>query len=80
MKSRGGNTLPASDSASGDDGPAILGMMVRVGIFTTEEPTCLAGNSNFGHPMSHGFFDLPTPGAEGLFYWADVGTLVNVHR
>ena len=36
-------------------------------------------HGNFGHPMSHGCVNLPTPEAEWLFDWADVGTLVNVH-
>jgi len=36
-------------------------------------------HSNFGHPMSHGCVNLPTPEAEWLFDWAEVGTLVNVH-
>lgn len=37
-------------------------------------------HSNFGHPMSHGCVNLPTPEAEWLFSWAEVGTLVNVHN
>ncbi len=37
-------------------------------------------HSNFGHPMSHGCVNLPTPEAEWLFAWADLGTLVNVHN
>ena len=37
-------------------------------------------HGNFGHPMSHGCVNLPTSEAEWLFNWADVGTLVNVHR
>ena len=36
-------------------------------------------HNNFGHPMSHGCVNLPTPEAEWLFAWADVGTLVNIH-
>jgi len=36
-------------------------------------------HNNFGHPMSHGCVNLPTPEAEWLFNWAEVGTLVNVH-
>jgi lipoprotein-anchoring transpeptidase ErfK/SrfK len=36
-------------------------------------------HSNFGHPMSHGCVNLPTPEAEWLYSWASVGTLVNVH-
>jgi len=27
-------------------------------------------HNNFGHPMSHGCINLPTPVAEQLFYWA----------
>jgi lipoprotein-anchoring transpeptidase ErfK/SrfK len=34
---------------------------------------------NFGHPMSHGCVNMYTPDAEWMFYWASVGTLVNVH-
>ncbi len=34
---------------------------------------------NFGHPMSHGCVNAPTPDAQWLYNWADVGTLVNVH-
>ena len=34
---------------------------------------------NFGHPMSHGCVNLPTPVAAQLFAWTPVGTLVNVH-
>jgi lipoprotein-anchoring transpeptidase ErfK/SrfK len=37
-------------------------------------------HNNFGHPMSHGCVNLPTPEAEWLFHWAEVGTLVNVHN
>ncbi len=36
-------------------------------------------HGNFGHPMSHGCVNLPTPEAEWLFDWADVGILVNIH-
>jgi lipoprotein-anchoring transpeptidase ErfK/SrfK len=36
-------------------------------------------HTNFGHPMSHGCVNLPTSEAEWLFYWAAVGTPVNVH-
>jgi lipoprotein-anchoring transpeptidase ErfK/SrfK len=36
-------------------------------------------HSNFGQPMSHGCVNTPTPDAEWLYRWADVGTLVNVH-
>lgn len=28
-------------------------------------------HDNFGHPMSHGCINLPTPVAEKLFWWAD---------
>jgi lipoprotein-anchoring transpeptidase ErfK/SrfK len=36
-------------------------------------------HSNFGHPMSHGCVNMYTPDAQWLFYWASVGTLVNIH-
>jgi hypothetical protein len=36
-------------------------------------------HANFGQPMSHGCVNMPTPEAEWLFNWVDVGTLVNVH-
>jgi lipoprotein-anchoring transpeptidase ErfK/SrfK len=36
-------------------------------------------HSNFGTPMSHGCINLTIPDAEWLFYWAEVGTLVNIH-
>ena len=36
-------------------------------------------HANFGHPMSHGCVNLPTPEAEWLFHWAEVGTMVNIH-
>jgi LysM repeat protein len=36
-------------------------------------------HSNFGHPMSHGCINLPTPEAQWLFNWSSVGTLVNIH-
>jgi lipoprotein-anchoring transpeptidase ErfK/SrfK len=36
-------------------------------------------HNNFGHPMSHGCVNLPTPEAEWLYNWASVGTLVNIH-
>ena len=34
---------------------------------------------NFGHPMSHGCVNTPTPDAQWLYEWAPVGTLVNIH-
>lgn len=37
-------------------------------------------HDNFGVPMSHGCVNLRTPDAEWLFYWADIGTLVNIHQ
>jgi hypothetical protein len=36
-------------------------------------------HSNFGTPMSHGCINLSIPDSEWLFYWAEVGTLVNIH-
>lgn len=36
-------------------------------------------HNNFGHPMSHGCVNTPTPDAQWLYAWADVGTLINVH-
>jgi lipoprotein-anchoring transpeptidase ErfK/SrfK len=36
-------------------------------------------HNNFGQPMSHGCVNLPTPDAQWVYNWADVGTLVNVH-
>ena len=36
-------------------------------------------HANFGHPMSHGCVNLPTPEAEWLFNWAEVDTMVNIH-
>jgi lipoprotein-anchoring transpeptidase ErfK/SrfK len=36
-------------------------------------------HSNFGHPMSHGCVNMYTPDSKWLFYWASVGTLVNIH-
>ena len=35
---------------------------------------------NFGHPMSHGCVNMYTPDAEWMYYWASVGTLVNIHN
>jgi len=37
-------------------------------------------HNNFGTPMSHGCINFSIPDAEWLFYWADVGTLVNIHE
>jgi hypothetical protein len=37
-------------------------------------------HANFGQPMSHGCVNMPTPEAEWLFHWAEVGTLVNIHE
>lgn len=34
---------------------------------------------NFGHPMSYGCVNMYTPDAEWMYYWASVGTLVNIH-
>ena len=36
-------------------------------------------HNNFGVPMSHGCVNLSIPDAEWLYYWASVGTVVNVH-
>jgi len=36
-------------------------------------------HSNFGTPMSHGCINLSIPDSKWLYYFADVGTLVNVH-
>jgi lipoprotein-anchoring transpeptidase ErfK/SrfK len=36
-------------------------------------------HNNFGHPMSHGCVNMFTSDSEWLFYWASVGTLVNIH-
>jgi lipoprotein-anchoring transpeptidase ErfK/SrfK len=36
-------------------------------------------HSNFGTPMSHGCVNLSIPDAEWLYYWASVGTVVNIH-
>ncbi|MBX3063271.1 MAG: LysM peptidoglycan-binding domain-containing protein [Anaerolineae bacterium] len=35
-------------------------------------------HNNFGHPMSHGCVNLPTPEAEWFYNWAPVGTRVLV--
>jgi LysM repeat protein len=34
---------------------------------------------NFGHPMSHGCVNLPTPAAQFMYGWAPMGTPVKVH-
>ena len=36
-------------------------------------------HNNFGTPMSHGCVNLSIPDAEWLYYWASVGTVVNIH-
>lgn len=36
-------------------------------------------HNNFGVPMSHGCINLRTPDAEWLYYWASIGTMVNIH-
>lgn len=36
-------------------------------------------HNNFGTPMSHGCVNMRTEDARWLFYWAPLGTLVNVH-
>ncbi len=35
-------------------------------------------HANWGQPMSHGCVNMPTPEAEWLYYWADIGTPVRV--
>ncbi len=37
-------------------------------------------HNNFGHPMSHGCVNMPTPEAEWAFNWAPVGTPVTVQQ
>jgi lipoprotein-anchoring transpeptidase ErfK/SrfK len=37
-------------------------------------------HNNFWQRMSHGCVNLPTPEAEWMFNFVDVGTLVNVHE
>jgi LysM repeat protein len=36
-------------------------------------------HNNFGHPMSHGCVNLPTPEAAWLYNWASIGTPVLTH-
>ncbi len=36
-------------------------------------------HNNFGHPMSHGCVNLPTPAAQFMYQWASVGTPVTIH-
>jgi lipoprotein-anchoring transpeptidase ErfK/SrfK len=36
-------------------------------------------HDNFGVPMSHGCINMRTSEAEWLYYWASIGTLVNIH-
>jgi lipoprotein-anchoring transpeptidase ErfK/SrfK len=36
-------------------------------------------HSNFGVPMSHGCINMITADAEWLYYWASIGTMVNIH-
>jgi lipoprotein-anchoring transpeptidase ErfK/SrfK len=36
-------------------------------------------HSNFGYVMSHGCVNLPMDFAEWLYYWADIGTRVEIH-
>ncbi len=36
-------------------------------------------HNNFGHVMSHGCVNAPTPAAQWLFQWAELGTPVVVH-
>jgi len=36
-------------------------------------------HNNFGHPMSHGCVNLPTPEAQWIYNWAPIGTLVKIH-
>ena len=37
-------------------------------------------HDNYGHRMSHGCVNLPTPFAKQLYYWADIGTPVVIHN
>ena len=36
-------------------------------------------HNNFGHVMSHGCVNLPTPIAKQIYDWAPIGTPVKVH-
>lgn len=36
-------------------------------------------HNDFGRVHSHGCVNLPTPAAEKLYYWADIGTKVIIH-
>jgi lipoprotein-anchoring transpeptidase ErfK/SrfK len=36
-------------------------------------------HNNFGQPMSHGCVNMTITDSEWLYYWASVGTLVNIH-
>ncbi|MEI7555330.1 LysM peptidoglycan-binding domain-containing protein [Candidatus Chlorohelix sp.] len=36
-------------------------------------------HNNFGHPMSHGCVNLPTPASQWIYNWAPMGTQVNIH-
>ena len=36
-------------------------------------------HNNFGHPMSHGCVNLPTPAAQWMYSWASIGTPVKIH-
>jgi hypothetical protein len=36
-------------------------------------------HNNFGHPMSHGCVNAPTPAAQWLYNWAPMGTPVVIH-
>jgi hypothetical protein len=36
-------------------------------------------HNNFGHPMSHGCVNAPTPKARELYSWVDIGTPVVIH-
>lgn len=34
---------------------------------------------NFGHPMSHGCVNLPTPDARLIYYWIDYSTPITIY-